>query len=65
MSRVNKSNIAQLLLLVALTIAAMLIFEHSQWDVSISQLFYDNGNWLLEKAHSLIDLFFMMLPNYY
>ncbi len=50
MSKVTKSDVIQLLLLSALTVVATLIFEHSQWDISISQLFCSNGNWLLEKG---------------
>ncbi len=36
--------------LLCLTIIATLTFEHSQFDVFISELFYSNGNWLLEKG---------------
>ena len=35
--------------LLCLTIIATLTFEHSQFDVGISELFYANGHWLLEK----------------
>ena len=51
--------------LLCLTIIATLTFEHSQFDVRISKLFYANGHWLLEKARSLMRLFFMIFPNYY
>ena len=37
-------------LLLSLALIAMLILEHSQWDVAISQLFYSNGQWLLQKG---------------
>ncbi|MEJ6069609.1 phosphatase PAP2 family protein, partial [Psychrobacter sp. 16-Bac2893] len=36
--------------LLCLTIIATLTFEHSQFDVRISELFYINGHWLLEKG---------------
>ncbi|MDE4453929.1 PAP2 family lipid A phosphatase [Psychrobacter sp. DAB_AL62B] len=36
--------------LLCLTIIATLIFEHSQLDVRISELFYSNGHWSLEKG---------------
>ena len=36
--------------LLCLTIIATLTFEHSQFDVRISELFYANGHWLLEKG---------------
>lgn len=36
--------------LLCLTIIATLTFEHSQLDVKISELFYANGQWLLEKG---------------
>ncbi|MBP2281364.1 membrane-associated PAP2 superfamily phosphatase [Psychrobacter sp. PL19] len=36
--------------LLCLTIIATLTFEHSQLDVGISELFYADGHWLLEKG---------------
>lgn len=36
--------------LCCLTIIATLVVEHSQLDVRISELFYVNGQWLLEKG---------------
>ncbi|KAA0939548.1 MULTISPECIES: PAP2 family lipid A phosphatase [unclassified Psychrobacter] len=36
--------------LLCLTIIATLTFEHSQFDIRISNLFYTNGHWLLEKG---------------
>ena len=36
--------------LLCLTIIATLTFEHSQFDVRISELFYTNGHWLIEKG---------------
>ena len=36
--------------LLCLTIIATLTFEHSQFDIFISELFYANGHWLLEKS---------------
>ena len=36
--------------LLCLTIIATLTFEHSALDVRISELFYVNGHWLLEKG---------------
>ncbi|WP_201633695.1 PAP2 family lipid A phosphatase [Psychrobacter immobilis] len=36
--------------LLCLTIIAALTFEHSQFDIRISELFYTNGQWLLQKG---------------
>ena len=36
--------------LLCLTIIATLTFEHSQFDIFISELFYANGHWLLKKG---------------
>lgn len=36
--------------LLCLSLIATVIFEHSQLDISISKLFYVNGQWLLEKG---------------
>ena len=36
--------------LLCLTIITALTFEHSQFDVRISKLFYANGHWLIEKG---------------
>ena len=36
--------------LFCLTIIAALTFEHSQFDVRISEFFYNNGQWLIEKG---------------
>ena len=36
--------------LLCLTIIATLTFEHSQFDVRISEIFYTNGHWLIEKG---------------
>ena len=38
------------LILLCSTIIVALTFEHSQLDVYISELFYANGHWLLEKG---------------
>ena len=46
----NNSSNWMWLKLLCLTIIAALIFEHSQFDVRISELFYTNGQWLLEKG---------------
>ena len=48
--------------LLALTIVAALIFEHSLLDVSISELFYTNGHWLLEKGQQPYAFIFYDLP---
>ena len=45
-----RTNAGHLSLLVVLAIMTTLLLEHSQLDISISQLFYTNGNWLLEKG---------------
>ena len=36
--------------LLGLTVIATLIFEHSQFDIRISELFYTNGQWLIQKG---------------
>lgn len=36
--------------LLCLTIIATIVVEHSQFDVFISELFYSNGHWLLQKG---------------
>lgn len=36
--------------LLCLTIIATLTFEHSQFDIRISVLFYTNGQWLIQKG---------------
>ncbi len=48
-SKNNASNWIWLKLF-CLTIIATLVFEHSQLDIRISELFYTNGQWLLEKG---------------
>ncbi|MFP3335086.1 hypothetical protein SB761_30790, partial [Pseudomonas sp. SIMBA_064] len=41
---------------------ATLIFEHSQLDIRISELFYNNGHWLLEKGAQPYAFIFYDLP---
>ena len=48
--------------LLCLTIIATLTFEHSQFDVRISELFYSNGQWLLEKDAQPYAFIFYDLP---
>ena len=36
--------------LLGLTVIATLTFEHSQFDIRISELFYTNGQWLIQKG---------------
>ena len=36
--------------LLGLTVIATLLFEHSQFDIRISELFYTNGQWLIQKG---------------
>ena len=50
MNQVYMPLIKQWLILLALTIGSTLVFEHSQLDVRISEIFYSNGDWLLEKG---------------
>ncbi len=45
----NSSNWIWLKLF-CLTIIAALTFEHSQFDIRISEFFYNNGQWLIEKG---------------
>ena len=45
----NSSNWMWLKLF-CLTIIAALTFEHSQFDIRISEFFYSNGQWFLEKG---------------
>lgn len=42
-------SIKRWLLLIGLTVVSTFMFEHSEIDVSISELFYHNGHWLIEK----------------
>lgn len=46
----NNSSNWMWLKLLCLTIIAALIFEHSQLDIGISELFYTNGQWLIQKG---------------
>ncbi len=46
----NDSSNWMWLKLLCLTIIAALIFEHSQFDIRISELFYTNGQWLIQKG---------------
>ena len=48
--------------LLCLTIIAALTFEHSQFDVRISELFYINGYWLLDKGAQPYRFIFYDLP---
>jgi len=48
--------------LLCVTIIATLIFEHSQLDIRISELFYSNGHWLLEKGAQPYAFIFYDLP---
>ena len=46
----NNSSHWMWLKLLCLTIIATLIFEHSQFDIRISEFFYTNGQWLVQKS---------------
>ena len=64
---VNKLAVyQQSLILLVFAIISTLIFEHSQLDISISQLFYHhmngNGNWLIEKYRQPYAFIFYNLP---
>ncbi len=48
--------------LLCLTILATLTFEHSQIDIRISELFYNNGQWLLAKDAQPYAFIFYDLP---
>ena len=48
--------------LLCVTLIATLIFEHSQLDIRISALFYNNGHWLLEKGAQPYAFIFYDLP---
>ena len=50
MIRPSSATIKQLAILILLAISATLLVEHSPLDISISQLFYTNGHWLIEKG---------------
>ncbi|MDO5768680.1 MAG: PAP2 family lipid A phosphatase [Psychrobacter sp.] len=52
----------QSLLLVALAIAATLLIEHSSIDIAISQLFYNQGHWLIDKGQQPYAFIFYKLP---
>lgn len=46
----NYSSDWMWLKLLCLTVIATLTFEHSQFDIHISELFYTNGQWLIQKG---------------
>jgi len=48
--------------LLCVTIIATIMFEHSQLDLRISELFYNNGHWLLEKGAQPYAFIFYDLP---
>ncbi|MDN3452992.1 MULTISPECIES: PAP2 family lipid A phosphatase [unclassified Psychrobacter] len=48
--------------LLCVTIIATLVVEHSQLDIRISELFYNNGHWLLEKGAQPYAFIFYDLP---
>ncbi len=48
--------------LLCLTFIATFTFEHSQLDIQISELFYANGQWLLEKGAQPYALIFYDAP---
>ncbi len=48
--------------LLCLTLIATLVFEHSQIDLLISELFYTNGHWLLQKGAQPYKFIFYDLP---
>lgn len=58
----NKLRFRQWLRLLTFTILSVLIFEHSQLDVRISELFYAHGNWLLKKNAQPYAFIFYDLP---
>ncbi|MFK3915910.1 PAP2 family lipid A phosphatase [Psychrobacter sp. NPDC078501] len=58
----NHSMAWDWLKLLCVTIIATLVFEHSQLDVRISELFYNNGHWLLEKGAQPYAFIFYDLP---
>ncbi|WP_350562214.1 PAP2 family lipid A phosphatase [Psychrobacter sp. CAL346-MNA-CIBAN-0220] len=49
MNQMNTRLFRQWLTLLTLAILSTLTFEHSQLDLRISEIFYENGHWLLEK----------------
>ena len=54
--------VKQSLLLLILAIIAALIFEHSQFDIAISQLFYNQNHWLIAKDTQPYAFIFYDLP---
>lgn len=50
MTVANPSSHWMWLKLLCLTVIATLTFEHSQFDIRISELFYTNGQWLVQKG---------------
>ena len=48
--------------LLCLTVMATLAVEHSQFDIWVSQLFYSNGHWLLDKDAQPYVFIFYDLP---
>jgi membrane-associated PAP2 superfamily phosphatase len=58
----NHSTACAWLKLLCVTIIATLVFEHNQLDMRISELFYTNGHWLLEKGAQPYAFIFYDLP---
>ena len=58
----NHSKAWGWLKLLCVTIIATLVFEHSQLDIRISELFYSHGHWLLEKGAQPYAFIFYDLP---
>ena len=46
----TKAQMSTCYILLILTLLSTVLFEHSQLDIIISQLFYSNGQWLLQKG---------------
>lgn len=59
--KTNSADWAWLKLL-CLTLIATLTFEHSQLDLRISELFYANGRWLIDKGAQPYAFIFYDLP---
>ncbi len=62
MSGLTLFNRWHLLLLISLTVLSVVLLDHSQLDLWISQLFYNNGSWIIDKSQQPYRFIFYRLP---
>lgn len=62
MSKLTLFNRWHLLVLMALTVISIVALDHSQLDLWISQLFYNQGTWIIDKPQQPYRFIFYRLP---